>query len=120
MGYVDSKDYAGGKLDNSEDSVKTQGMCQGNGASPTAWSITSIPMIATHKRKCHRAHFIAPILERRGQLVGGLFVNDKDLIHVDMLAMEKKEEAHSPLQESVINRGCLLIATGGALKPIKC
>jgi hypothetical protein len=28
-------------------------------------------------------------------------------------------EVHSQLQESVINWGCLLIATGGALKPSK-
>ena len=34
--------------------------------------------------------------------------------------METILEAHSQLQESVINWGRLLIATGGALKPSKC
>ena len=43
-----------------------------------------------------------------------------DLIHVDMLTVETILEAHSRLQESVINWGSLLIATGGALKPGKC
>jgi hypothetical protein len=64
--------------------VKTQGMCQGNGAAPATWTVTSIPMIATHKRKGHGAHFIAPILDISGHIVGGFFVDDTDLIHVDM------------------------------------
>jgi hypothetical protein len=58
-GYGDLDSYAGGDNDDSEDPIRTQGMCQGNGASPAAWMVTSIPMIATHKRKGHEAHFIA-------------------------------------------------------------
>jgi hypothetical protein len=45
-GFGDSKDYAG-----STGGKKTQGMCQGNGASPAAWTVTSIAMINAHKRK---------------------------------------------------------------------
>jgi hypothetical protein len=94
-GYGDSAVYAGGKLDNSEFPVKTQGMCQGNGEAPMAWKVTSIPMIAAHKRKGHKAHFIAPILDITGHIVGGLFVDDTDLIHVNMRVMETILEAHS-------------------------
>jgi hypothetical protein len=100
--------------------VKTQGMCQGNGAAPVAWMVTSIPMIAAHKRKGHGAHFIAPILDITGHIVGGLFMDDTDLVHVNMQAVETILDAHSQLQESVINWGHLLIAMGGALKPSKC
>jgi hypothetical protein len=35
-GYGDSAAYAGGESNNKEDPVKTQGMCQGNGAAPKA------------------------------------------------------------------------------------
>ena len=74
----------------------------------------------THTRKVHGAHFIAPISDISGHIVGGLFVDDTDLVHVDMQVMKTIQNAHSWLQESVINWGCLLIATGGALKPSKC
>jgi hypothetical protein len=118
-GYGDSANYAGGESDDAEDPVKTQGMCQGNSAAPTAWMVTSIPMIAAHKHKGHGAHFIAPISDITGHIVGGLFMDDTDLVHVDMQAVETILEAQSWLQELVINWGCLLIATGGALKPSK-
>jgi hypothetical protein len=36
-GYGDSKDYAGGGQENSDDPIRTQGMGQGNGVSPAAW-----------------------------------------------------------------------------------
>jgi hypothetical protein len=48
------------------------------------------------------------------------FVDNTDFVHVDMQAMETILEAHYWLQESVINWGHLLIASGGALKPSKC
>jgi hypothetical protein len=37
-----------------------------------------------------------------------------------MRRIETAEEAHTKFQESIINWGWLLIATGGTLKPIKC
>ena len=47
-------------------------------------------------------------------------MDDTDLVHVDMQTVETVLEVHSRLQESIINCGSLLIATGGALKPGKC
>jgi hypothetical protein len=44
-GYGDSANYAGGESDDTEDPVKTQGMCQGNGAAPTVWMVTRLPHI---------------------------------------------------------------------------
>ena len=49
-----------------------------------------------------------------------LFVDDTDLLHLDMAREETVSEAVDTIQESVTNWGKLLIATGGALKPIKC
>ncbi len=95
-------------------------MCQGNGASPAAWAVTTIPMIRAHRKKGHGAFFISPISKLKCQLIGGLFVDDTDIIHVDMRTWEDLPSAHYSLQVSVDNWGQLLIATGGALKPIKC
>ncbi len=69
-GYGDSANYAGGESKDPEDPVKTQGMCQGNSAAPVAWTVTSIPMIAAHKRKGHGAHSIAPISDITNHLCG--------------------------------------------------
>jgi hypothetical protein len=119
-GYGDSAGYAGGADNTSADPIKTQGMCQGNGTSPAAWTVTSILMIAVQRNKGHGAHFKAPITNKEGQLIGGLFVDDTDLFHLDMQVVEMVQQAHSNLQEGIINWGKLLIATGGALKPSKC
>ena len=119
-GYGDSKGFAGGNQEDKEDPVQTQGMCQGNGASPAAWLVTSIPMISAHKKKGHGAYFMAPISGQSCHLAGGLFVNDTDLFHLLMNPTESVIEAHGHLQESIINWGNLLLATEGASKPAKC
>jgi hypothetical protein len=96
-GYGDSKEYAGGDQDDSDDPIRTQGMCQGNGASPAAWLVRSIPLISAHKRKGHGAHFIAPISGLPCHLAGGIFIDDTDLFHLDMHRIESILEAHAHL-----------------------
>jgi hypothetical protein len=98
-GYGDSEGHTGGDHDDGEDPIKTQGMCQGNGASPAVWTVTSIPMIAMHKRKDHRVDLVAKMLETTGHVVGWLFVDDTDLIHLDMQTIKTTLEAHAKLQE---------------------
>ena len=71
-----------------------QGMCQGHGAAPTAWTVTRTPMIAAHKRKGHKA-LLAPILDISEQLVSGLFVDNTDLLHVNMRIVETVVETLS-------------------------
>ncbi len=119
-GYGDSQDYAGGKSSDEDDPIKPQGICQGNGAAPAAWAATTIPMINAQRRKGNGAFFTTPISGLSTHLIGGLYVDDTDLIHVDMNKLEDLESAHRSLQEAVESWGKLLIATGGALKPIKC
>jgi hypothetical protein len=55
--YGDSAGYAGGADNTSVDPIKTQGMFQGNSASPAAWMVTSIPMIAVQQKKGHGVQF---------------------------------------------------------------
>ena len=107
-GYGDSSGYVGGVKDSSVETVKNQGMCQGNGASPAAWTVVSIPMIRAHKKKGHGAHFVTPILKTSCHLAGGLFVDDTNLFHLDMRKVETAAEAQACLQEAVISWGNLL------------
>jgi hypothetical protein len=91
-GFGDSKAYAG-----STNGKKTQGLCQGNGAAPAGWTVTSITMIQAHKRKGHGVHLVCPITKTALHLVGTLFVNDTDLEHFDMTKIETVTEAHDAL-----------------------
>ncbi len=114
MGFGDSREFA-----SATGNIKTQGMCQGNGAAPAGWTVDSIAMIQAHKRKGHRVHMQCPITKKSIHLASTLFVDDMDLKHLDLNKTEFTANAHSALQESIINWGNLLLATGGALKPAK-
>jgi hypothetical protein len=115
MGFGDSKAFAG-----TTGEVKMQSLCQGNGAALAGWLTTNITMIRAHKRNDHSVHLINPITDRHLHVVGTIYVGDTNLKHFDMCTVKNVEDAHANYQESIRNWGCLLIATGGALKPIKC
>jgi hypothetical protein len=119
-GYGDSSGYGGGFTGDSVEAIKFQGMCHGNGASPAAWAVTTIPMKAAHRKKGHGAHFMAPFSKISTKLIGGLVVDDTDLMPINMREEEETTSTHGCLQDAVVNWGKLLIATGGALKPTKC
>jgi hypothetical protein len=92
-------------------------MCHGNGTSPAAWTVTSIAMINAHKQKRHGTNLLCPITKKPMHLISTLFVDNTDLVHLDMNKVETVVEAHTALQKSINNWGCILIATGGAFKP---
>ncbi len=113
--FGDSKDFAGLTVE-----IKTQGLCQGNGAAPAGWTVVSIVILNAHRRRGHGAKFLCPILLVRSNLAAVLFVDDTDVIHLDMTKQESAVDALHGLQESFYDWGKLLIATGGSLKPSKC
>ncbi len=114
-GFGDSTDFASLTL-----SIKTQGLCQGNGVSPAGWGVVSICIISAHKKKGHGAHFTCPITKLKSHIAGIIYVDDTGLIHFRVDKDQGKDEAFFNLQEAITNWGKLLLATGGALKPIKC
>jgi hypothetical protein len=114
-GFGDSNVYA-----SSTDGKKMQGLCQGNGAAPVGWTVTSMAMINAHKRKGHGVHLTSPITKAAIHPVGTLFVGDTDLEHFDMNKVETITAVHEALQQSIHKWGLLLIATSGSLKPGKC
>ena len=77
--YGYSKEYVGRTIE-----VKFQGLCQGNRAAPAGWAVISITIINAHKRKGHGGHFICPTSRREGHLAAILFVDDTELIHINM------------------------------------
>ncbi len=111
-GFGDSTDVVGATGD-----IKTQGMCQGNGAAGTSWMVTSVTMINAHKKKGHSVRLITPITKKKLHLAGLLFVDDTDLKHLNTTKTKTTTEALAALQGAVMNWGQLLIASGGALKP---
>ena len=111
--FGDSSDFAGALAE-----VKTQGLCQGNGAAPAGWAVVSITILNAHKRKGYGARFLCPISLTRANLAAVLYVDDTDVIHLDMEKKEDKLETLAHLQESVWNWGRLLIATGDSLNDI--
>ena len=113
--YGESKNYRGHKI-----LVKFQGLFQGDGAAPVGWAVISITILNAHKKKGHRGKFVCPISQRTGHLAAILFVDDNDLIHIDMDQDQTAAEAHEDLQAIVNSWGELLIASGGSLKPEKC
>ncbi len=114
-GFGDSKEFArltGG--------IKIQGLRQGNGAAQAGWTMTNITMIKAHKQKDHGVHLINPISKGGLHVISTIFVDNTDLEHFDMRQNKTAEEAHEKFQENITNWSHLIIATGGALKLIKC
>jgi hypothetical protein len=56
----------------------------------------------------------------KGSLSAILYIDDTDLLHLNMERNELVWEVRRSLQQSIDNWGKLLIATGGSLKPEKC
>ena len=79
MAYGDSKDFRGSTIQ-----IKFQGLCQGNGAASAGWGVVSITILGAHKREGHGGQFICPITKMTGHLAAILFVDDTDLIHINM------------------------------------
>jgi hypothetical protein len=113
--FGDSTNFATSSLE-----IKTQDLCQGNGATPAGWAVVSICIITAHKKKGHGAHFLGPITKLRSHIAGVIYVDDTDLIHFHMDESEDALDTFYGIQEAIINWGKLLLASGGALKPAKC
>jgi hypothetical protein len=74
-GFGESKTSMGG-----DPNSRTQGLCQGNTASPAGWEILCATMLRCHQRRGHGALLISPMSLSVTQLMGIWFVDDCDLI----------------------------------------
>jgi hypothetical protein len=116
--FEDSKNFQGSKFE-----VNYQGLCQGNDVAPAGWAAISITILGAHKRKGHSAIFMCPVSNKVVKLAAILYVDDCDLLHIDMGREDSAFVTHlrfEKMQESIMNWGKLLIASGGSYKPPKC
>ena len=114
-GFGDSKTFAEGGI-----SIKTQGLTQGNGASPASWAVISICILGAHGKKGHGAKFVCPITKLLHHLSAILYVDDTDILHINLTQDESVNEVHNAIQSNVNSLGNLLITTGGVLQSSKC
>ena len=97
-----------------------QEILQGNGASPAIWVVISASCIQMLKNTSNRGYFNEPIKNITHHIVGYAFVDDKDLITLDMPEPNKaKWETFQELQESTDQWQGRLRASGGAIVPEK-
>jgi hypothetical protein len=89
IGFGDSTSFVGGGI-----SIKTQGMCQGNGAVPAGWVVISICILNAHGKKGHGAKFVCPITKLEKHLSAILYVDNTDLLHIDLMQNETVDEVH--------------------------
>jgi hypothetical protein len=115
MGFGDSTSFAGGGI-----SIKMQGLCQGNKALPAGWAVISICILRAHGKKEHEAKFICPITNLQPHLLAILYVDDMDILHIDLTKDKSIDDVHTAIQDSMNSWGNLLIAMGGAFQPNKC
>jgi hypothetical protein len=114
-GFGDSTKFAGGGI-----RIKTQGLTQGNGASLAGWAVISIIILNAHGKKGHGEKIVCPITKLTSHLSAILYVDNTDLLHINLEEDESVATVHESIQSSIVNWGNLLIVTGGALQPENC
>ncbi len=100
-GFGDSATFSGGGI-----SITTQGLCQGNGAALAGWAVISICIIGTHKKKGHGAKFLCPITQLKHHLSAILYIDDTNLLHINLTKHESINKVHLVIQE---------VSTAGAM-----
>jgi hypothetical protein len=87
---------------------------------PVGWAVISICILQAHGRKGHGTKFLCPITNLQQHLSAILYVDNTDILHIDLTKDESTDEVHTAIQSSVNSLGNLLITTGGVLQPKKC
>ncbi len=97
-----------------------QGVLQGNGASPASWVVISTPLLNMLRTADNGGHFISPISGQYSHLVGFAYVDDTDLIQIDMREDKiSEQETMNKMQEAIDRWEGGLKMTGGAIVPEK-
>ncbi len=100
--------------------VPYQGLLQGNGASPATWVIISAPLIEMMRSAQNGGFLEEAISGKRHHIVGFAFVDDTDIIDIDMRDDKRTlDEAAESMQQAIHRWEGGLKATGGAIRPDK-
>ena len=95
--------------------IPYQGILQGNGASPATWVIISAPLLDMLRTAGNGGHFVSPISKEKSHTVGFAFVDDTDLLHLDMRKNETEAEAMNNMQQAINRWEGGLKTTGGTI-----
>jgi hypothetical protein len=91
--FGDSASFTGGGI-----SIKTQGLCQDNGASPAGWAVISICILKAHGRKGHGVKFFCSITQLQHHHSAKLYVDDTNLLYIDLTKNESVDKVHMAIQ----------------------
>ena len=107
-------------VDSEDDLIPYQGVLQGNGAPPATWVIISSPLLEMLRKADNGGHFISPISKKESHIAVFAYVDDTDLIQLDMRNTDNNSEDSLIKMQEAINRweGGLK-TTGGAIVPTK-
>jgi len=94
------------------------GIRQGNGAGPQIWAAVSTPLFKILHEEGFVTTFICTLSKIQCHMAGFAFVNDTDLIVMDIT--NNKQAVTNKMQQSLQLWHGLLKATGGELVPDKC
>ena len=114
-GHGDSERTYGGTSSN-----PFQGLCQGNGAAPAGWLVSSAFIVRQQHAQGHQVLLRAAISLVTIAFVAFMFVDDTDLPVIATSPDETPEDVGQRLQGAVTCWANSLGVTGGALKPEKC
>ena len=64
--------------------IPFQGALQGNGAAPVTWVIISTPLLNMLREMDNGGHFVSAISHQQSHLVGYAYVDDTDLLQIDV------------------------------------
>ena len=88
-----------------------QGMCQGNAASPAAWSVICAILISVYRKQGHGAVIVSPMRGVKFKTAGVLYVDDVDLAVMD--SSNDEFDIWSEVKASTLAWSQVLISSGG-------
>ena len=103
-----------------EAGIPFQGLCQGNGASPTVWVAVSAPLLDMMRDADHGIYLQSPLSQEDDHFVGFAFVDDTDIVEGYLKTADFTiYDIMTSMQEAVNRWEGGLKATGGAIRPDK-
>jgi hypothetical protein len=99
--------------------IPYQGALQGNGASPATWVVISTPLLNMMRSAGNGGVFVEPISGKVSHTVGFAFVDDTDLIELDLREHITTAQTMTNMQAAIQRWEGGLKATGGAIVPAK-
>ena len=96
-----------------------QGSGQGNGASPTIWTLISSPLLFMMKKLGFGASFSTPLTQESITFAGCSFVDDTDLLLTDPEYNKPLHQVRTQMQNAIDAWSSGLRVSGGAIVPSK-